>query len=114
MNKDKVIKAAFCFYRNDSFEVRSPFLPSGFGIGDTAEEAWTMFTKVVNEWDADNNGNGPEPDRHEQTMRLRRETENVLYRIRDEFNCSLDEALDILAARYQFMVLPQPAVTDPK
>ena len=107
MNREKVMKAAFCFFRNDCYEVRSPFLPYAFALGDTAEEAWEMFKSKVDEWDLEHQGNGPTPERHETKMRLRHEAETVLYRIRDEFNCSLDEALDILASRYQYMVLPQ-------
>lgn len=115
MNKDQVMKVTFTFFANGRFEARSPFLPSAFGLGETAEEAMKDFEASVDEWVDATGGNPPEPQLHEQLFAMRRETERVLYQIRDEFNCSLNEALDILAARYSYMALPSgPDPTDPR
>jgi predicted RNase H-like HicB family nuclease len=117
MDREKILKARFCFYRYEQYEARSPFLPYTFGVGDTAEEAMKDFEErldeTIAEWEPD--GGLPEVERRPREMGLRPETERLLYTIRDEYQCSLDEALDILAARYDYMVLPEkPTVSGSK
>jgi predicted RNase H-like HicB family nuclease len=111
MNKEKVIKTAFCVFADGYFEARSPMLPYTIGVGSTKDEAMSEFHRLVEEWDLEwkDKGGPPEPARYPETFGLRQETERVLHQIKQQYGCTLDEALDILAARYTHMVMPEGA-----
>lgn len=113
MTKDKVLKAAFCIYTDGYFEAHCPFLPHSACAGDTEQEAMQELRKRIDDWDKEwsKQGGPPEIPRNKETVGLSIKTETILNKLKREYDCTLDEALDILTYRYSLMELPKAPST---
>lgn len=117
MDKQKLMRTCFCVYRpeGDEFFVISPFL-SSFGTGLTPNEAFESFEEKVDEWieQCKDLGELPQPTPLKETLSLQPLTVRTLRQISLDYDCTLSEAVDILAARHEYVELPAKQITDPE